>query len=140
MSAASTLAPESSGVYRAPHDLAELTRRAAASRAAWLHADLAQVQDKPGLLRVLAGVLGFPRDFGNNWDALSDSLQDLSWHPAAAYVLRFDNCAGARQKIGADWDILLEILRESAMYWKARGTPFIVIADDAGELPAWTAA
>jgi hypothetical protein len=138
MSSASTLAPESSGVYRAPHDLAALTRRAAASRAAWLRADLAEVRDKPGLLLVLAGVFGFPRSFGHNWDALSDSLQDLSWHPAGGYVLRLDNCAGARRRIGADWDILLEILRESAMYWKARDKPFIVIADDAEDLPRWT--
>ena len=137
MSAASTLAPDNSGVYRTPADLDALKRHAAASGAVWLEADLQVVRDKYGLLRTFTRVLRFPGDFGNNWDALADSLQDLSWCASAAYVLHLRNPGTARREIGETWHMLLEILRESAMYWKVHGKPFVVIVDDAEDLPAW---
>jgi hypothetical protein len=34
--------------------------------------------------------LAFPAWFGHNWDALADCLTDLSWLPAAGYVLIWD--------------------------------------------------
>jgi RNAse (barnase) inhibitor barstar len=138
MSPASTLAPESSGVYRTPADLDALQRRAQASGAAWLEADLQAVRDKTGLLRALARLFAFPSGFGDNWDALADSLQDLSWCPAPAYVVRLRNCAKTRERMGEDWRTFVEILLESTMYWQTRRKPFIVVADEAEDLPAWT--
>jgi hypothetical protein len=65
-------------------------------------------------------------------------LQDLSWRPAAAYVLHVADAAHARATLGAEWQTLLEILTESAMYWKSRGKSFVVLIDGAGDLPQWT--
>ena len=135
MNPAERLQVDKSGVYRTPADgpNAVTAQRADAS----MEADLARVRDKPGLMRAFARDLEFPSDFGDNWDALSDSLQDLSWRPASAYVLRLRNAANAKRSLGDEWPMLLEILRESAMYWKARGKVFIVFVDGAEELPEW---
>ena len=41
--------------------------------------DLANVQEKSELFARIASALKFPESFGMNWDALTDSLRDLSW-------------------------------------------------------------
>ena len=138
MSASSTLPPEKSGVYRSPDDVSDLRKRAVESGAAWVEANLAAVRDKAGLMRAIAGAFGFPQWFGQNWDALSDSLQDLAWLPATGYVLHLRNASAARQALGAEWETLLQIARESASFWKNRGRPFIVLVDRADALPTWT--
>ena len=126
-----------SGVYRAPPHADGLRERAAAAQLEWLEADLAAATTKTTLLGALAAAGAFPAAFGHNWDALADSLGDLSWRPAAGYVLRLRNTSGAQHALGADWDTLLEVLRAAAGEWKARGKPFVVFVDDAA-LPAWS--
>jgi hypothetical protein len=44
-----------------------------------LQVDLAGVQEKSELLARIASAMKFPDSFGMNWDALADSLRDLSW-------------------------------------------------------------
>ena len=51
--------------------------------------------DKAALLREIAAALEFPGGFGANWDALADSLGDLSWLSAPGYLLLLDHCADA---------------------------------------------
>jgi hypothetical protein len=139
VSVATTLTPDRSGIYRAPDDISELERRARAGGLAWIAADLAGVRDKAGLMRALAGELTLPRSFGYNWDALSDSLQDLAWRPAPGYVLHLRNVRPARNALGTEWRTLVQIARLAADYWRQRGRPFIVIVDDAEEgVSAWT--
>ena len=136
MSVRPTLVANDSGVYQAPADLADLRARAVQTGASWADLDLASVRDKASLLRVFAGALAFPAGFGQNWDALHDSLQDLAWLPAAGHVLHLRNIAGARQALRREWDTLLDILHQSAGFWQAR-KPFVVIVDGIGDLPAW---
>jgi hypothetical protein len=52
--------------------------------------DGARIADPAELLEECATQLAFPIWFGNNWDALVDCLADLSWLPAAGYVLIWD--------------------------------------------------
>ena len=129
------LTTDQSGLYRAPARKAYLRERAGASGAAWFEADLGSVRDKAGLLRVLAHAGAFPETFSANWDALADSLQDLSWRPARGYVLHLRHGEGAAQSLGPDWATLLEILGRTADYWRAHGKPFIVLIDGAAQLP-----
>jgi len=45
--------------------------------------DGAAVLGKADFLAAIAAALAFPAYFGHNWDALADSLTDLSWLAAA---------------------------------------------------------
>lgn len=87
-------------------------------------ANLENADDKAALLDELAAALEFPATFGDNWDALADSLGDLSWRPAPGYLLLLDHCSGLRETGADDFGILLEILDEAARSHGARGVPF----------------
>jgi RNAse (barnase) inhibitor barstar len=130
-------APALSGVYHAPAHVATVRESLERSGARWLEIDLSKARTKAELMEALARSIAVPGDFGQNWDALADVLQDLSWQSANAYVLHLRDCAAASRALGRDWATLLEILAESAMYWKRRRKPFVVLVDDAAELPPW---
>ena len=76
------------------------------------------------LLDEIAAALAFPATFGGNWDALADSLGDLSWLPAPGYVLLLDHSTGLRESAPDDFAILLEILDEAARTHARAGVPF----------------
>lgn len=132
------LTVERSGVYRAPPNAAALRDTLAGSGAAWFDVDLAHVRVKEDLLSVFARACGFPSAFGENWDALADALQDLSWRPADGYVFHVRHAAAAARTLGSEWAMLLEILKESATYWRRHAKAFVVLVDEAAELPPWT--
>jgi hypothetical protein len=136
LTAKTDLTAARSGVYRTPQSADGLRERAAAAQLDWLEADLAAATTKTKLLGALAAAGGFPAGFGHNWDALADALGDLSWRPAAGYVLRLSSAPQTQRALGADWHTLLDVLRAAAEEWKARGKPFVVLIDDAA-LPAW---
>lgn len=87
-------------------------------------ANLEAVDDKHALLHAIAAALEFPGGFGANWDALADSLGDLSWLPAPGYVLLLDHCADLREAAPEDFDTLLGILDEAAGEHAGQGVPF----------------
>ncbi|MEN3355343.1 MAG: hypothetical protein V7640_3501 [Betaproteobacteria bacterium] len=132
------LTADRSGLYQTPPDWSSAREHFAGSGADCLEIDLTDARTKEQLLDAFAQSLSFPATFGRNWDALADALQDLSWHPSRAYVLHLQHAALVRRALAADWLILLEVLSAAVMYWKSRGTPFIVIVDGARELPQWT--
>jgi hypothetical protein len=78
--------------------------------------DLTGCAGKDGLLRRLSVSLELPTGFGDNWDALADSLRDLRWMPAWGYVLLFDHADDLRLAAPADFDILLGILDDAATF------------------------
>ena len=127
------------GIYRASSPLPAWRSCAAAQGLAWCELDLAGVATKHGFLDRCAAVLQFPGGFGGNWDALSDSLEDLSWQPVAGAVIRWEN-AGAFAK-EADFATALEIFAAAASYWKQKSRVFLVLME-AGvrsrqTLPGW---
>ncbi|HUP96164.1 MAG TPA: barstar family protein [Burkholderiales bacterium] len=130
-------APALSGAYHAPAHVAAVRESLERSGARWVDIDLTTARTKAELMAALGRNIAAPADFGHNWDALADVLQDLSWQSASAYVLHVRECAAASRALGRDWATLLEILAESAMYWKRRRKPFVVLVDDAAELPPW---
>jgi hypothetical protein len=125
-----------SGVYRTPQDMRALHAGATAAGLAWSELVLDAFPGKQAGIGAIARAIGAPAaTFGANWDALADVLQDLSWRAAPGHVLHL------RGKWDASIDdraTLLEVLRASADYWRARGQPFIVFVDEATELPAWS--
>jgi RNAse (barnase) inhibitor barstar len=138
MSMPARLEPEKSGVYRTPADTADLRARAAAGAATWREVELARVRSKQEVLRAFAEALDFPSHFGANWDALEDCLEDSDWLPGAGHVIHLRGADAAQRALGAQWDTLLDILREASTYWKERGKPFIVLVDGVAGLPSWT--
>jgi len=89
--------------------------------------DLKGVTGKKGFLKKTAGVLGFPPYFGMNWDAFSDCLADMSWRPAAGYVILLKNQQSFAAKAPWDAQMAEQIFDSSAQYWKQKKTPFYII-------------
>lgn len=93
------------------------------------HLDLSGCTDKTTLLTALADAFAFPDWFGHNWDALADSLGDLSWLPAPGYVLLLERAAPLRNQRTEDFDTLLAILRDTSEDWRSQGIPFWTFVD-----------
>ena len=121
--------PESAGVYRAGPDVNEVDVRAAAVLRGFEFAriDLSGVNSKPGFLTEMARALDFPAYFGMNWDALQECLTDMSWKPAAGYVLLLAGFCSMVDRAGADMAPATAILNAAAEYWKQKRVPFYVI-------------
>lgn len=67
------------------------------------------------LLRSLYYLLWFPGYFGFNWDALYDSLNDLSWLPCLKVVLLHDSLP---QIPKLDLQVYLGVLRDAVLNWR----------------------
>jgi hypothetical protein len=131
------IGPERSGIYRTPEELAQLRRSVALTGGIWFALDLDEARDKAQLMELFERTCRFPANFGANWDALADSLQDFSWCPACAYVFHLRGAAALAARSPSEWATLFEVLAESAAFWCSRGKTFVVFADVA-ELPAWS--
>ncbi|MBI3375524.1 MAG: barstar family protein [Betaproteobacteria bacterium] len=118
-----------SGVYRAAD--AGIPREAAREAGlALLEVSLEGVADKGALLQRIAASFAFPDWFGGNWDALEDCLTDLSWQEAAGYVLLLHGADELAQRCPDDFGVLIDVLGESAQYWRERRAPFFAVAID----------
>jgi hypothetical protein len=111
-----------SGVYRS----ARADEILDAAKGSSLFVARIRVAAKDELLKSIAAALAFPDWFGGNWDALEDCLSDLSWRPAAGYVLIFDEATA-----GDDLGVLIDVLGAAASSWAARGKPFFAVLIDA---------
>ncbi|WP_421570886.1 barstar family protein [Stenotrophomonas sp. PD6] len=113
------------GVYSVTND--DIGPLSAAMRDAGLRVatiDLQGCHDKRTLLARIAAQLDFPSSFGGNWDALSDSLRDLSWLKADGHALFFSDADGLKADATADFDTLLDVLDETSQAWSGQDVPF----------------
>lgn len=88
--------------------------------------NLADFTDEEALFDRLTVALRLPADFGRNWDALADSVRDLSWLKAPGAILLFDHADDMRVANEEDFDTLLDIMEEAVDYWQEAGSPFFV--------------
>jgi RNAse (barnase) inhibitor barstar len=102
---------------------------AAASHAKlrYLDVDLSHADDKATLFMELARGLELPEHFGNNFDALADSLEDRDWLGKSGCVIRLGHAAHYRKTHPNDWHTLEEILSEASTFWCERHRPFWVL-------------
>jgi RNAse (barnase) inhibitor barstar len=116
-----------------------MDRLAADGAAAHLHTarvDLRDCRDKSALLRRLAGALSFPAGFGNNFDALADSLRDLGWLHGEGYVVLLDHSDELQGAAEDDLDVALDIFDEAGEFWRERKVPFwTFMAMDTNRVP-----
>lgn len=124
------LKPAMNGVYRLPSDPVLLRDLLPAAGAR--DVDLRRVRSKRGLLAALARALQFPETFGGNWDALADSLQDLSWLGSAGIVLHLRSYDRFLAAAPDDAATLQVIVTEAAQFWRSRSRLFVVFTEGAG--------
>ena len=127
------------GVYRVPTEVALLQAAVRHVGLRWVVVDLQRVRGKRALLNAFARGFLFPEPFGDNWDALADCLQDLSWLAEPGMVALLRGAADFAAAAPDEHAILLEILGATAEYWQQRGRVFIALSDGGAGLPAFAA-
>jgi len=83
--------------------------------------------DKASFLCAAAAALAFPSYFGRNWDAFEEMINDLSWAPAAGYVLLYDHLWRFACAQPEAWAVARTILETACAQWTEQRTPFIVL-------------
>jgi len=126
--------PGHNGIYRMPQDTGQLRAAVLREGGSWRVLDLTGTVDKQGLLCAMARALDFPGYFGRNWDALADSLQDLSWLSWSSLVIEVQGWGDFARAAASDAQLALDIARDAATYWGRRGKTFVMLVD-APDLP-----
>jgi RNAse (barnase) inhibitor barstar len=115
----------SAGAYfAAPHDGDALADTAAQLQYATLRIDLRDCDDSETAIARIAETLRFPEWFGGNWDAMADCLNDLSWLPAAGYLLLMEHADAWREADAEGFTTWLEIADEAAERWRTQRRAF----------------
>lgn len=81
---------------------------------------------KEALLATLSDGLDFPSYFGNNWDALEDLLNDLSWLKERRIALRHTSLPTSMSD--EDLATYLSVLSLAAEAWGGRSTHELIVA------------
>jgi RNAse (barnase) inhibitor barstar len=119
------------GVHSWRADRREAARGATeAERAGWrvFWLDGAGVRDKRTLLERCEEEFALPSYFGHNWDALQDSLKDLSWVPATrGYLVVHDHWRELAEADAEAHGTLMEVFEAAVAYWSGTPTPLAVL-------------
>ena len=95
---------------------------------------------RAGFFQEIARALRFPDYFGHNWDAVYDCLTDMSWLPAAGYVLVLDGFDHFATNEPEQWDIGMKVLREACAFWQPLSRPMYALLYGQGDLAPRVAA
>ena len=112
------------GAYRLSCRLDELYAAVAEAGCVLFEVDLAKIGGKEKFIAALAQAVHAPDCFGGNWDALADTLSDLSWQPAFGYVLLLRNDNDTLGMAAEDHNIAMEIFADTIAFWKSQDKPF----------------
>ncbi|MBW8487041.1 barstar family protein [Actinomadura parmotrematis] len=120
------------GLYRWPvagtADTTAALSRAAGEGVRAFHLDGARIAGKDGLLRACADAFDLPEWFGANWDALEDSLTDLSWAPSRrGYLVVYDGWERLADADEGSFRTVLDVFAEAVASWRDTATPMSVL-------------
>jgi len=88
----------------------------------------ALINNENELFKSLAEAFSFPDYFGNNWDALSDCLGDLTWLPASkGFVLIFESSDLMLSDCSFITGKLISLWLSVAELWSGDEIPFHLI-------------
>jgi RNAse (barnase) inhibitor barstar len=93
----------------------------------YLDVDLSHAEDRATLFAALAKGLALPEHFGNNFDALADSLEDRDWLGKAGCAIRLGHATHYRKTHPHEWSTLEDVLSEASTFWRERNLPFWVL-------------
>ena len=120
-----------SGIYEVTRSATAHIQNVAKARGLeFMQVDLKGVTGKTAFLKKAARGLGFPAYFGMNWDAFGDCLTDMSWRPAAGYVILLNDYRSFAAKDPSDAQVDRRIFDSSVQYWKMKEVPFYIILRD----------
>ena len=122
------------GLYRLPARVRPETVQRAAEAHGWrfFHVDGAQVQDKGTFLRSTGAAMAFPAYSAQNWDAFEESIRDLTWAPAAGYLVLFDEPDQFARRDEQQFRTAVSILEDAVDFWRDNGIPMVVLFRRAG--------
>ncbi|MSQ60866.1 MAG: hypothetical protein EXR36_14810 [Betaproteobacteria bacterium] len=93
----------------------------------FLNLDCREIGGKAALMQAAKQVFQLPAYFGENWDALTDCLMDLSWLPGLRWVLLVEGLQRLWTEDSESYRMTLEILRDASAFWEEQERPFIVL-------------
>lgn len=90
------------------------------------------IHSKPELIEALTRTVPLPTWQGQNWDALEESLRDLSWtrhgdDPATGYLLVWSAPYALARSQPHAMQTALSVLQEVSDFWGQQGVPFCVL-------------
>jgi RNAse (barnase) inhibitor barstar len=112
------------GVYHLQGDPRQIAEDASQAGLAAFRIDIGHAHDKEDFMGDLSKALKFPATFGGNWDALTDTLRDLSWLQGKGYVIILEKSKHFAAHHKHEFDEAVDVLKEAATFWKAQGKPF----------------
>ncbi len=112
------------GAFRLGCRLDELYAAVAEAGCVLFEVDLAGIEGKEKFIAAIAQAVHAPDWFGGNWDALADTLSDLSWQPAFGYVLLLRNDNDTLGMAAEDHNIAMEVFADAIAFWKSQDKPF----------------
>lgn len=118
------------GAYRMSKTETSREVRRAALSGGWRYVELPgeEIDSKASFMAACAEAFEFPRWFGANWDALSDSLCDLSWlERAPGLLVLYDNADCLADADPASFATAIDILRQACAWWEGRGVTMVVL-------------
>jgi hypothetical protein len=118
------------GIYRFTSHAAAARLAAQAQAAGWrpCYLDGQGIASKPEYLAACTEAFKFPAYFGNNWDALEDSLIDLLWRPAErGYLVLYDHAGRFAAAAPDDFAAAIDIFRTAVAFWQTTATPMSVL-------------
>ncbi|MBA2546772.1 MAG: barstar family protein [Solirubrobacterales bacterium] len=89
--------------------------------------DGAATGSKQDLMSALSEAMELPDWFGGNWDALDESLRDLSWLDAAGHVLVIEGGEVLWRRQPDLAGTLVSVWTTAASDWAAKGVPFHLV-------------
>ena len=118
-----------SGVYRyhgreSPDAMADA---AASSDWAFFYLDGRDIGDKASFIAAVGAAARFPAYSAANWDALEESLRDLSWAAGSGHLILWEDARVMARSSPAEFATAVGVLRACAEFWERRGTPMIVL-------------
>ena len=115
-----------SGVYRLDANLwpEEIAAETAARGWRCFYLYGATIFDKRTFLDACQAAFDLPGYFGRNWDAFEEVINDLSWAPAAGYVLLYDQLWWLACDHLRHWQTAHTILEDASSNWSKAGVPF----------------